>query len=253
MRILHILFNKEFRQYFCSPFGWVVFAIIMLLQGLCLSSVLEQYEKRPVVNNMLLDSLTTPIFAIYFLFLFPLITMKLFSEEERSGTLETLMTAPIRTWQVVVSKYLAAFVFYCCLWIPLLLHVKIFDFFSSTPAPLNMGEMAGTFLILFLIGSFFVAVGCLASSLTSSQIIAAIVTFGLLAFHMFLGFVPVIMGENFSGAGGAYFFHYINMAEHINTFGQGLIDSRPFVYYISMTLFTLLLTHHVVDYRRWKN
>jgi ABC-2 type transport system permease protein len=253
MRILHILFNKELKQYFCSPFGWVVFAIIMLLQGLCLSSVLQQYEKRPVVNNMLLDSLTNPIFTIYFLFLFPLITMKLFSEEERSGTLETLMTAPIRTWQVVLSKYLAAFVFYCTLWIPLFLHVKIFSFLSSTPAPLNGGEMTGIFVILFLIGTFFVAVGCLASSLTSSQIIAAVVTFGLLAFHMFLGFVPVIMGESFSGAGGAYFFHYINMGEHINTFGQGLIDSRPFVYYLSMTLFTLLLTHHVVDYRRWKN
>ncbi|MGJ8657519.1 MAG: ABC transporter permease [Akkermansiaceae bacterium] len=253
MRILHILFKKELKQYFCSPFGWVVFAIIMLLQGLCLSSVLEQYAKRPVVNNMLLDSLQTPIFTIYFLFLFPLITMKLFSEEERSGTLETLMTAPIRTWQVVLSKYFAAFVFYCCLWLPLFIHIKVFSFLSSTPAPLNAGQMTGVFLILFLIGSFFVAVGCLASSLTSSQIIAAVVTFGLLAFHMFLGFVPIIMGESFSGAGAAYFFHYINMGEHINTFGQGLIDSRPFVYYLSMTLFTLLLTHHVVDYRRWKN
>jgi ABC-2 type transport system permease protein len=254
MRILHILFKKELKQFFLSPFGWVVLAIIMLLQGLCLSSVLEQYEKRPVVNNILLDSLTNPIFTIYFLFLFPLVTMKLFSEEERSGTLETLMTAPIRTWQVVLSKYFAALFFYCCLWIPLFLHMKIFNFFSSTPIPLDIGEMTGVFLILFLIGSFFVAVGCLASSLTSSQIIAAIVTFGLLAFHMFLGFVPVIMGESsFNGAAGAQFFHYINMTEHINTFGQGLIDSRPFVYYISMTLFTLLLTHHVVDYRRWKN
>lgn len=250
MRILHILFKKELKQFFLSPFGWVVLAIIMLLQGLCLSSVLEQYEKRPVVNNILLDSLTNPIFTIYFLFLFPLITMKLFSEEERSGTLETLMTAPIRTWQVVLSKYFAALVFYCCLWIPLFFHIKIFNFFSSTPIPLDSGEMTGVFLILFLIGLFFVAVGCLASSLTSSQIIAAIVTFGLLAFHMFLGFVPVIMGDDFLAAKA---FHYINMDEHIKTFGQGLIDSRPFVYYTSMTLFTLLLTHHVVDYRRWKN
>jgi len=250
MLTLHILFKKELKQYFFSPFGWVVFAIIMLLQGLSLSSVLQQYEKQPVVNNMLLDSLTTPIFTIYFLFLFPLITMKLFSEEERSGTLETLMTAPVKTWQVVFSKYFAAFAFYCCLWLPLFLHIKVFTFFSSTPAPLHTGQMIGVFTILFLIGSFFVSVGCLASSLTSSQIIAAIVTFGLLAFHLFLGFVPLIMGENFAGD---QVFYYINMGDHISTFGQGLIDSRPFVYYISMTLFTLLLTHHVVDYRRWKN
>lgn len=253
MHILNILLKKELKQYFFSPFGWVVFAIIMLLQGFCLSSVLEQYGKRPVVNNLLLDSLTNPIFTIYFLFLFPLITMKLFSEEERSGTLETLMTAPIRTWQVVLSKYFAALVFYCCLWIPLFLHVRIFSFLSSTPVPLNSGQMLGVFTILFLMGTFFVAIGCLASSLTSSQIIAAIVTFGLLAFLTFLGYIPLVMGEDFSGAKAAQFFHYINREEHIYTFGQGLIDSRPFVYYISMTLFTLLLTHHVVDYRRWKN
>ncbi len=110
--------------------------------------------------------------------------------------------------------------------------------------------MIGVFTILFLIGSLFVAVGCLASSFTSSQIIAAIVTFGLLALHLFLGYVPLIMNESFGGEG---FFYYINMGDHINTFGQGLIDSRPFAYYLSMTFFTLLLTHHVVDYRRWKN
>ncbi len=113
--------------------------------------------------------------------------------------------------------------------------------------------MLGVFTILFLVGTFFVAVGCLASSLTSSQIISAIVTFGLLAFHRFLGYIPLIMGEDFSGAKIAEVFHYINRDEHIASFGQGLIDSRPFVYYISMTLFTLLITHHVVDYRRWKN
>ena len=250
MRTLYILFKKEFNHYICSPFGWVVLGIIMLLQGICLSTVLQRYEKQAVTNNMLLDSLNIPIFTIYFLFLFPLITMKLFSDEERIGTLETLMTAPIRTWQVVGAKYLAAFTFYCILWLPLLVHIKIFSFFSSTPAPLEMGQIIGVFTILLLIGTFFVAVGCLASSLTSSQIIAAIVTFGLLALHFFLGFVPLIMEDNFIGDG---FFYYVSMGEHINTFGQGLIDSRPFVYYLSMTFFTLLLTHHIVDYRRWKN
>jgi len=253
MRILHILFKKELRQYFCSPFGWVVFATIMLLQGICLSSILEQYDKRPVINNLLLDSLSTPIFTIYFLFLFPVVTMKLFSEEERSGTLETLMTAPIRTWQVVLSKYFAALVFYCCLWAPLYAHVEIFNFFSAKAAPVNHGQMTGIFIILFLIGTLFTAIGCLASSLTSSQIIAAIVTFGLLAFHLVLGFVPIMMGDSFSGAASAEFFSYVNMNNHISTFGQGLIDSRPFIYYLSMTCFILLLTHHVVDHRRWKN
>jgi len=254
MRSLYILFKKELKQYFCSPFGWIVFTIITLLQGLSLSSVIELYEKSPVKTNLLLDSLqSTPIFFIYFLFLFPLITMKLFSEEERSGTLETMMTAPIHTWQLVGSKYLAALIYYCFLWLPLILHVKFFTWFTSTPAPASVDHFVGVYTVLFLIGIFFIAVGCLASSLTQSQIIAAILTFGFLLAHVFLGFIPVIMGESFSGASGAEFFNYIAMQNHISNFGIGLLDSRTFIYYISMALLTLLLTHHVVDYRRWKH
>ncbi len=254
MRTLLILLKKELKQFFFNPFGWIVFSIIILLQGLSLSSVLVMYEKSPVHTNMLLDSLTSaPIFYIYFIFLFPLITMRLFAEEERSGTMETLMTAPVRTWQVVGSKYLAALIYYCCLWLPLVVQLKIFTWISSTPAPATIDHFLGIYAILFLIGTFFIAVGCLASALTSSQIIAGILTFGFLLSHIFLGFVPRIMGESFAGAKGAEFFHYIAVHEHINSFGIGLLDTRPVVYYLSMAFFTLLLTHHVVDYRRWKN
>ena len=253
MRSLIILLKKELKQYFCSPFGWVVLTIITLLQGLSLSSVIEVYQKAPVTTNLLLDSLQSMIFYMYFLFLFPLITMKLFAEEERSGTLETMMTAPVRTWHLVGAKYLAALIFYCCLWLPLILHVKFFTWFTSTPAPASIDHFIGVYTILFLIGMFFIAVGCLASALTSSQIIAAILTFGFILAHVFLGFVPIIMGESFNGAIGVEFFHYVAVQEHINNFGIGLIDSRAFIYFISMALFTLLLTHHVVDYRRWKH
>lgn len=254
MRSLYILLKKELKQYFCSPFGWIVFAIITLLQGFSFTSAIEVYEKMPVRTNLLLDSLVlTPFFNIYFLFLFPLITMKLFSEEERSGTLETMMTAPIRTWQFVLSKYVAAMTYYCFLWLPLILHVKLFTWFTSTPAPATTEHFIGIYAILFLIGLFFVAVGCLASALTQSQIIAAILTFGFLQAHSYLGILPKIMGSSFGGAKGADFFNYISMHEHINIYGIGLLDSRPAIYYTSMALFMLLLTHHVVDFRRWKN
>ncbi|MFC5051596.1 ABC transporter permease [Rubritalea spongiae] len=250
MRTLYILYKKELKHFLMTPFGWIVLAFIMLLQGLSLSSVLEQYEKAPVQASMLHSCLSTPLFWVYFIFIFPLITMKQFAEEERSGTLESLMTAPVTTWQVVFSKYLSSYTFYAVLWIPVFLHIQIFSIITGSPAPVTPSEMYGSFGILLLIGSFFVAVGILASALTSSQIVAAIMTFGALVFVVFLGFVPMIVGDTFQGAP---IFHYISVHEHLSYFSRGLIDIRPIVLYFSLSFFTLILTHHLVDYRRWKH
>ncbi len=98
-------------------------------------------------------------------------------------------------------------------------------------------------------GSAFTAVGCLASSLTSSQIIAGIVTITILLIHYMLGFVTVVWGESFAGAG---FFHYISAQQHLHYFTKGLIDSRPAVYYLTSTVFILFLTYQVIDLRRWR-
>lgn len=250
MRTIYILYKKELKHFLTTPFGWIVLAFITLLQGLSLSSVLEQYEKAPVQVNMLYSTFSTPIFWIYFIFIFPLITMKQFAEEERSGTLETLMTAPVTTWHVVLSKYLSSLTFYAILWTPVLLQLKLFSWITHSPAPVTQFEILGTFSILLLIGTFFTAVGILASSLTSSQIVSAIITFGALVFLLFLGLVPMIAGDTFQGA---VFFHYISVHEHISYFSRGLLDVRPIAFYLSMAGFTLLLTHHVVDYRRWKH
>jgi ABC-2 type transport system permease protein len=250
MRTLYILYKKELKHFLTTPFGWVVLAFIMLLQGFSLTSVLEQYEKAPVQVNMLYSCLSTPIFWFYFIFIFPLITMKQFAEEERSGTLESLMTAPVTTWQVVFSKYLSSYTFYAILWIPIFLHIEVFTWVTGSPAPVSTAEMLGSFGILLLIGSFFIAVGIFASALTSSQIIAAIITFGLLVFLIFMGLIPSIAGDSFEGAP---LFHYISVHEHISYFSRGLIDLRPIVFYLSMSVLTLLFTHHLVDYRRWKH
>ncbi len=250
MRTLYILYKKELKHFLTTPFGWVVLAFIMLLQGFSLTSVLEQYEKAPVQVNMLFSCLSTPIFWFYFIFIFPLITMKQFAEEERSGTLESLMTAPVTTWQVVFSKYLSSYTFYAILWIPVFLHIKIFSWATGSPAPVTTPEMLGSFGILLLIGSFFIAVGIFASALTSSQIIAAIITFGLLVFVIFMGLIPSIAGDSFQGAP---LFHYISVHEHLSYFSRGVVDLRPIVFYLSMSVLTLLFTHHLVDYRRWKH
>jgi len=250
MRVFTILFRKEFKNYFLTPFGWVVLGLVLLMQGMSMTSAMEQMKDAPLSENFLLVSFSAPNFWFYFLFIFPLLTMRLFAEEEKTGTLETLMTAPVTSAQVVLSKYLAAFSFYAILWLPILLHLKIFTMITGSPAPYEMGHVLGTYTILLLMGSFFLAIGCLASTLSSSQIVAGIITIAVLVILFFMGFVPYYTGEGFQAVA---LFHYVSIQEHLAQFARGVIDTRPVVYYLSMTAFFLFLTHLTLDFRRWKS
>ncbi|MFT3990719.1 MAG: ABC transporter permease [Luteolibacter sp.] len=249
MRLFRILTFKELKGFLLTPFGWVVLAFVTIMQGISLSTAMKGFRDTPVKDSLVYVTFHTPLFWFYFLFIFPLITMRLFAEEERSGTLETLLTAPVRTWQVVLSKYTAAMIFYTLLWIPAVVQFKLFEWTTHLPPAYGPGALVGAFTILMLMGAAFTAIGCLSSALTSSQIIAGLLTIGLLVIQYFLGYVTVIWGESFAGAG---LFHYISSQEHLHYFTSGLFDTRPAVYYLSVAAFVLFLTYQVVDHRRWK-
>ncbi|MBK1791084.1 ABC transporter permease [Persicirhabdus sediminis] len=249
MRTFLILFRKELNGYFFTPFGWVVLSMVMLMQGFSLSTAMERVKDYPVQENFILTILNTPNFWFYFLFIFPLITMRLFAEEVKTGTMETLLTAPIKLWQVVLSKYTATCVFYAILWLPMLLHLKIFRVVIGSKAPYADGHIYGMLGIVMLIGFSFIAIGCFASTLTSSQIVAGIVTIGMLVILFFLGYIPQIIGDGYKGV---EVFHYIGIQQQLSNFSKGLIDSRPIVYHLSLAAFLLFLTHAVLNYRRWK-
>jgi len=248
MRTLFILLGKELRSFFQTPFGWVVIAFVMFLQGVSLTTALKGFRDAPIKESLVWVSFNNLNFWFYFLFIFPLITMRSFAEEEKTGTLEGLLTAPVKTWHIVASKYSAALIFYIVIWIPSALHWPIFAAVTDVPLPWTSGNIIGTYTILLLIGCLFIAIGCLASSLTKNQIVAGVVTIGLLLIHFFLGNITNIWGD----FKAAPIFDYISSIQHLTTFCRGLLDSRAFVYYLTMTVFVLLLTHHVVDYRRWK-
>lgn len=249
MRIFRILTLKELKGYFLTPFGWVVLAFVCFMQAISLSTAMKGFRDSPVKDSLIYVTFHTPLFWFWFLFIFPLITMRLFSEEERSGTLESLLTAPVRTWQVVLSKYAASMIFYVILWIPACIQFKLFSWVTDLPAAYTMGNVIGAASILLLLGAAFTAVGCLASALTSNQIIAALITIGLLVIQYFLGFVTVIWGESF---GGAALFHYISSQQHLHYFARGLINTQAIIYFSSVVIFVLFLTYQVVDFRRWK-
>jgi ABC-2 type transport system permease protein len=246
MRVFFILFGKEFKSYFLTPFGWVILGLVSLMQGLSMTTAMEKMKDAPTSENFLFISFSSPNFWFYFLFIFPLLTMRLFAEEQKTGTLETLMTAPVTSVQVVLSKYSAAFAFYALLWLPILLHLQIFTAVTGNAAPYEMGHLIAAYAILLLIGSFLIAIGCFASTLSSSQIVAGIITIVIL---FFLGFVPYYTGEGFQAVS---VFHYVAIQEHLALFTRGVIDTRPAVYYLSMAAFFLFLTHLTLDFRRWK-
>ncbi len=249
MRLLFIMLHKELKGYFFNLFGWVVFAFVTVMQGAALSTAMKGFRDSPSQDSLVYSVYNTTLFWFWFLFIFPLITMRLFAEEERSGTLEGLMTAPVRTWQVVLSKYGAAMSFYTLLWIPSFIQFRMYEWVTDIPPAYAPGAMAGAYAILLLMGAAFTAVGCLASALTSSQIVAGLLTILFLLIQFFLGYVTVIWGESFRAAP---MFHYISSQEHLHYFTRGLLDTRPVVYYLSVTVFMLFITYQIIDYRRWR-
>ena len=250
MANLLILFRKELRSIFLSPFGWAVLSLVTVMQGWSMSTAMKQMQDEASTLSLVYRVFHAPPFWFYFLAIFPLITMKLFAEEERGGTLETLLTAPVQTRQLVLSKYMATYCFYLILWIPAFIQFHLFSVLTDLPPPFSTGSLLGAFLAIILMGALFIAVGSLASALTSSQIIAGVVTVGILFIHHFLGYITEIYGDRFLAAP---LFHYISSKEHLSYFSQGLIDSRAIVYYLTAAVFCLFLTGHIINHRRWRS
>jgi len=249
MKSLLPLLKKEFRSFIGSPLGWVIFAYTILMQGICLSTAMKSLADTPITDNLVYVTYHTPYFWFAFLFLFPLLTMRSFAEEEKSGTLESLLTTPLETGHLVWSKFLACTFFYALLWIPGILVFLCFGWITDIPTPFITEILLSAHLFLFILGVYFISLGNFASSLTSNQIIAGIITIGLLIIQYFVGFVTVIWGTQFLAA---KFFSLFSAQAHLSNACRGILDIAPLILYFMLTIFTLILTHHTINYRRWK-
>lgn len=251
MRILLTLFIKELRSLFFSPVAWVVLAMVMLINGFSFRAAVAMLESGPQATSIVALTFFSRWFWLSYFFIFPLLTMRLFAEERKLGTFETLFTAPVHTWQVVLSKFSAAMFFYCLLWLPSAGNFQLFQFMTGGAAEIPRGQMIGAYVLLFFLGLFNVAAGCLASALTSNQIVAAALSFTFSLLHFLLGVFILYLGQRVP-AQFMDLVHYIATVEHIPTFINGLLDTRPLVYYSSLTFVLLILTHHVLEFRRWR-
>src|SRR5437588_12794902 len=142
-------------------------------------------------------------FWFAFVLIFPLITMRLFAEEFKLGTIEPLMTAPVRDSQVVLAKFFGALVFYVVLWLPTLLYFAIFQKITHQAAANSTGAYWGSYLMMLLLGMFYLSIGCLASVVTKNQMVAAVISFSAITLLFFLGLIQFILLDVSSEIGRA--------------------------------------------------
>jgi len=249
------IFKKEMRLYFTSPVAWVIITMFLFIAGYFFYSIFAFYTLASMQSAMnpqmarelnVTDSVLRPLFSnvsVILLLLMPLITMRLFAEERRSGTIELLLTYPVRDGAVLVGKYLAALALYAIMLALTLLYPGILIYFARV----EWGPLLTGYLGLLLMGATFLAVGIFASSLTENQIVAAITTFGTLLLLWVVGWSAEYVG----GPWGRVLSH-LSILEHFDTFARGVLDTKDVIFYLDVTIVALFLTLRSLEARRWK-
>jgi len=244
------LLGREIKSFFYSPIAYVVMCFFLFLTGFAFYIGVALLNRGPTNVTVVQAFFNTILFWIAYLLIFPLITMRTFSEEFKLGTIESLMTAPVKDWQVVITKWLGCLIFYIILWLPTTVYFCVFTWATKAEAAHAAGAYFGSYLLLLLMGMFYISVGCFASVLTKNQIIAAIISLVMILVLLFAGLLQYVMLD-VSGTLRDVF-GYFSAIEHMENFSQGIIDSRPIVWYLTMTVFMLVLTYQVFQSRKWK-
>lgn len=260
------LFRREFSAYFLSPIAYVVLAIFLAVTGylfyqamLQLTAAGPQGIEFPMRRLLGLGDLQTLrgvleflTFWLVFLIIPPLLTMRLLAEERSTGTLEMLLTAPVRDWQIVLAKFVACYAFFVVLWLPTLVYLPVLlDFdWSEGLVYIDPWPAVTTYLGLALAGAMFLALGLFVSSLVRSQMVAALVSIFLSLAFIAVGF----LGPEADAGSPLYrvLFFFTVPLHFDRNFSRGILDTRQIVLYVSVTLFCLFLTVRSLESRRWR-
>jgi ABC-2 type transport system permease protein len=244
------LYKRELSSYFQSAVGYVVLFGSAFIQGVFFVLLLKVVTENNIKDTNILQMFFTGLlFWIFLLGQVPLITMRLFSEEFKLGTIEMLLTAPVREWDVVLSKFFGAFTFFLVLWLPIMLDLFMVQVFSNPQPPVYWSQIGMTLLTLCLAGGFYVAIGLFSSVLTKNQIISAVLCF---AFLLAIFFISLWKYVPHTDAGTLEVISYISGIEHMQNGTAGIFDTRPIVFYVSVTAFILMLTKSILEGRRLK-
>ncbi|MBI4311756.1 MAG: ABC transporter permease subunit [Chloroflexi bacterium] len=238
MRNILSIAYKELSIYFTSPMAYVVSGVFFALTGVFFIDSVDQPFAPASVRGLLRNT------AFFLMPLIPpIMTMRLFSEEQKLGTLELLQTAPVRDFEVVLGKFLSSLAILAATVLLTLFYVLILLFYSDP----DLGPVLSGYLGMLLYSAAALAIGLLASSLTGNQIVAATVGFGIILLFSVLGNVSSVVG----GAAATVLEH-LSITNHFEGFARGVVDTSDVVYYIIVASVFLFLTVRSVESRRWR-
>ena len=247
-RAFWVLWKREAGALLLSPIAWVLLTCMALVSGFSFSQCVAYLGQG--VREFTVMQIYFYIFHFWFLLiiLVPVLTMRLFSEEYKTGTIEMLLTAPVRDGDVILSKFCGALAFYLILWVPSLLGLAVFQTVTGNTVPVAWMPLGLSYLMVTLVGMFYLSIGLFGSVLSRNQAVAAMISFTIIALLFFAGFLSYLVRD----PGWREALTYVFTLEQMRSFSAGLFDSRPVVFYLSGTLFFLILTHRVMAGRRLK-
>ena len=253
MRNIIAIADKELRSYFASPIAYIIIGLFSLLFGwffyMYLMVFVQQSEQmmqfgggaaninQQMIRGVLLNS------AVIILFVMPMITMRTYSEEKRSGTIELLLTSPITDLQIILGKFFGALGLYIAMLFVTMLYMGILFVYGNP----EWRPIVAGYLGLLLMGGCFISAGLLISSVTKNQIVAGVITFAVFLMLWVINWI----GES-SGPTTRAIVSYLSITEHFDDFARGIIDTKHVIYYLSFITFGLFLTAKSVDSERWR-
>jgi ABC-2 type transport system permease protein len=255
MRNILAIAHKELKSYFSSPIAYIVLGFWALLYGYFFVAILQYFVRQSMqmgqfsqgpqalnINQQLIRPLVQNV-TILVLFLMPMVTMRTYSEEKRSGTIELLLTSPVTDWQIILGKFLGAMALYASMLAVTMIHMAILFVYGSP----EWKPVATAYLGLLLLGGCFISVGLFISSLTKNQIVAGMVTFAVFLLLWVIEWIG-----SFSGPTIDQLTQYLSIVGHLDDFGKGVLDTTHLIYYLSFISFGLFLTAKSVDTERWR-
>ncbi|MDO8793344.1 MAG: ABC transporter permease subunit [Vicinamibacterales bacterium] len=253
MRNILAIAQRELNAYFSSSIGYVLVGFFALLFGWFFYVPLAYFAQQSMqagmnpgqalnVNQMLVG----PAFmntTVIMLLVFPLITMRTYSEEKRSGTIELLLTSPLTDLEIILGKFLGAMLLYVAMLSITLVHMAILFIYGDP----EWKPIATGYLGLLLMGGCFLSLGLFISSLTKNQIVAAMATFAVFLMLWVINWISTFVGPTTQAVLG-----HLSITEHFDDFAKGIIDTKHVIYYLSFMALGLFLTMKSVDSERWR-
>jgi len=233
--VVSAIWRKEVKSYFASPSAYIVIAVFLLISGWFFT--LNLFKENLATLRSIFDIL--PFLLVIFA---PAMSMRLISEERKSGTMELLVTMPVRDFDVIFGKFLAALTLYCVA----LLFTLVYPFTISVLGDAEVGPIVAGYFGLILLGGAYLAIGLLGSALTENQIVAFILSFLIAGVFAILVFSSMVMP-----GGIADLVQYLSTTYHFQNIARGVIDSRDVLYYLSLIFLSLLLASRALAQRKF--